>query len=328
MLSKKVSMLFFYVALAMTGLGQQNGNSGKKENASLSKGGRNHLDNTLLWRISGNGLKRPSYLYGTMHVLCAEDATVSDSLKFVIKNCDQIYFELDMDNLGETLGALKYLRMNNGTKLSELLTKEEYAKVEAYFKQNSLPLSMFNRVKPFFISSLIGEQMMACTGKEGEGSPLSQKNGMEELIMRESKQYNKEIKGLETTEFQASIFDSIPYEKQAKELVTYIDSIDTYKAATLEMIKAYREQNLELLDSLSNKSDPGMEAEYMDLLLYGRNRHWVEQMPALMKESSLLFAVGAGHLPGDQGVINLLRKKGYKLTPMKNVGKSKNTESL
>jgi uncharacterized protein YbaP (TraB family) len=94
------------------------------------------------------------------------------------------------------------------------------------------------------------------------------------------------------------------------------------------MVKAYREQNLELLDSLSNKSDPGMEADYMDLLLYGRNRHWVEQMPALMKENSLLFAVGAGHLPGDQGVINLLRKKGYKLTPMKNVGKNKNAESM
>ena len=321
-------MLFFYVALAMTGLGQQNANSGKKASAPVSKTGYNHLDNTLLWKISGNGLKRPSYLFGTMHVLCAEDATVSDSLKYVIKNCDQIYFELDMDNLGETLGALKYIRMNNGTKLSELLTKEEYAKVEAYFKQNSLPLSMFNRVKPFFISSLIGEQMMSCTGKEGEGSFLSQKNGMEELIMRESKQYNKEIKGLETTEFQASIFDSIPYEKQAKELVTYIDSIDTYKAATLEMVKAYREQNLELLDSLSSKSDPGMEADYMDLLLYGRNRHWVEQMPALMKENCLLFAVGAGHLPGEQGVINLLRKKGYRVTPMKNTGKSKNTESL
>jgi len=321
-------MLIFYMAVAMASFGQQPAKPGKKVSAPAPKATSNQLDNTLLWKISGNGLSRSSYLYGTMHVLCAEDATVSDSLKFVIKNCDQIYFELDMDNLGETLGALKYLRMNNGTKLSELLTQEEYAKVEAYFKQNSLPLSMFNRVKPFFISSLIGEQMMACGGQEGEGSFLSQKNGMEELIMRESKQYNKEIKGLETTDFQASIFDSIPYEKQAKELVTYIDSIDTYKASTLEMVKAYREQNLELLDSLTNKSDPGMEAEYMDLLLYGRNRHWVEKMPALMKENCLLFAVGAGHLPGEQGVINLLRKKGYKLTPMKNVGKSKNTESL
>jgi uncharacterized protein YbaP (TraB family) len=310
MLSKNASMLIFYMALAMAGLGQQPGKPGKKASASAPGVQYNHLDNTLLWKISGNGLNRSSYLFGTMHVLCADDATVSDSLKLAIKYCDRIYFELDMDNMAELMGAMKYLRMNDGIKLSELLTKEEYARVETYFKNNAvpLPLAMMNRFKPYFISSMIGEQMMNC----------SQKNGMEELIMRESKQYPKEIRGLETTEFQASIFDSIPYEKQAKDLVNYIDSIDSYKQVTMEMVEVYRQQNLDRMDTLMHKSDPGMD-EYMDLLLYGRNRHWVEQMPVLMKKQCILFAVGAGHLPGEQGVINLLRKKGYKVTPMKNI---------
>jgi uncharacterized protein len=311
MLSKKASMLVFYMAVAMAALGQT-AKPGKKETSPAPKATSNHLDNTLLWKISGNGLSRSSYLYGTMHVLCAGDAVVSDSLKLAIKYADQIYFELDMDNMGEMLGAMKYLRMNDGKKLSELLTKEEYARVESYFKQNSvpLPLAMMNRFKPYFISSLIGEQMMSC----------DQKNGMEELIMRESKQYSKEIKGLETTEFQASIFDSIPYEKQAKDLVSYIDSIDSYKQVTMEMVEVYRKQDLERMDSLMHKSDPGMD-EYMDILLYGRNRHWVDQMPGIMKDKCILFAVGAGHLPGGQGVINLLRKKGYKVTPMGNVSR-------
>ncbi|WP_165760210.1 TraB/GumN family protein [Niastella populi] len=310
-------MLIFYIALAMAGFGQQPAKPGKKNSAPAQGTAYNQLDNTLLWKISGNGLARSCYLYGTMHVLCAEDATVSDSLKLAIRYADEIYFELDMDNMGEMLGAMKFLRMNDGKKLSELLTKEEYARVEAYFKQHSvpLPLAMMNRFKPYFISSLIGEQMMSC----------EQKNGMEELIMRESRQYQKEIKGLETSEFQASIFDSIPYEKQAKDLVSYIDSIDSYKQVTMEMVEVYRQQNLERMDSLMHKSDPGMD-EYMDILLYGRNRHWVEQMPGIMKGKCILFAVGAGHLPGRQGVINLLRKKGYKVTPMKNI--SKKTESL
>lgn len=317
MLSKKASMLIFYMAVAMASFGQQPAKPGKKVAAPAPKATSNQLDNTLLWKISGNGLSRSSYLYGTMHVLCAGDATISDSLKLAIKYADEIYFELDMDNMGEMLGAMKYLRMNDGKKLSELLSKEDYAKVEEYFKHNAvpLPLAMMNRFKPYFISSLIGEQMMSC----------DQKNGMEELIMRESKKYNKEIKGLETTEFQASIFDSIPYEKQAKDLVSYIDSIDSYKQVTMEMVEVYREQNLEKMDSLMHKSDPGMD-EYMDILLYGRNRHWVDQMPEIMKSKCILFAVGAGHLPGEQGVINLLRKKGYKVTPMGNY--SKKTESL
>jgi uncharacterized protein YbaP (TraB family) len=317
MLSKKASMLIFYMAVAMASLGQQAGKQGKKESAPAPKANSKQLDNTLLWKISGNGLSRSCYLYGTMHVLCADDATVSDSLKLAIKYADQIYFELDMDNMNEMLGAMKYLRMNDGKKLSELITKDEYARVESYFKLHAvpLPLAMMNRFKPYFISSLIGEQMMSC----------EQKNGMEELIMRESKKYNKEIKGLETTEFQASIFDSIPYEKQAKDLVSYIDSIDSYKAVTMEMVEVYRQQNLERMDSLMHKSDPGMD-EYMDILLYGRNRHWVDQMPEIMKGKCILFAVGAGHLPGEQGVINLLRKKGYKVTPMGNY--SRKTESL
>jgi uncharacterized protein YbaP (TraB family) len=310
MLSKTTNMFIVCMALTVAGLGQNAGSPGKKGGKQGRAVGTNHLDNTLLWKISGNGLTHPSYLYGTMHILCAEDATLSDSLKKVIKDSKEIYFELDMDNFAELMGAMKFLRMNDGKKLSELLSKEEYGRVENYFKANKspLPFAMMNRFKPYFISSLIGEQMMACP----------QKNGMEELIMRESKQYQKEIKGLETTEFQASIFDSIPYEKQAKDLVSYIDSIDNYKQVTMEMVDVYRQQDLERMDSLMHKSDPGMD-EYMDLLLYSRNRHWVAKMPEIMKQQTILFAVGAGHLPGEQGVISLLRKNGYKVTPMKNV---------
>jgi Uncharacterized protein conserved in bacteria len=302
-------MFLICLAITVAGMGQSGNANDKKGAGKTQHAVTNQLDNTLLWKISGNGLKQPSYLFGTMHILCAEDARLSDTLKKVIHDSKIIYFELNMDNFKELMGAFKYLRMHDGKKLSELLTKEEYERVEQYFNNNKsiLPFAMMNRFKPYFISSLIGEQMMSC----------SQKNGMEELIMRESKQYNKEIRGLETTEFQASIFDSIPYEKQAKDLVAYIDSIDNYRQVTLEMVEVYRQQNLERMDSLMHKSDPGME-EYMDLLLYGRNRHWVAQMPEIMKQHTTLFAVGAGHLPGEQGVINLLRKAGYKVTPMKN----------
>jgi uncharacterized protein YbaP (TraB family) len=245
-----------------------------------------------------------------MHILCAEDARLSTHLKAIIKDCKEIYFEIDMDNMAELMGAMKYLRMNDGIKISDLLTPAEYERVKDYFEKNRslLPFSMMNRFKPYFVSSLVGEKMMTC----------EKKNGMEELIMRESKQYDKEIKGLETTEFQASIFDSIPYDKQAKDLVSYIDSIDTYKDVTLEMVNVYRDQDLERMDALIKKSDPGMES-YMDLLLYNRNRRWVEQMPVIMNNGPVLFAVGAGHLPGENGVIQLLLKKGYNVKPLNNI---------
>src|SRR5215216_3400244 len=87
------------------------------------------LENTLLWEITGNGLKSPSYLFGTMHLLCAEDARLSINLKKAIREADRIYFEIDMDDLSQMMSAFKYVRMNDNTKLSDLLTKEEYARV-------------------------------------------------------------------------------------------------------------------------------------------------------------------------------------------------------
>ena len=265
--------------------------------------------NTLLYEISGKGLASPSYLFGTMHILCADDAKLSDAMKQIIKETGQVYFEIDMDNLQEMMGALQYLRMNDGKQLSDFLTSAEYDRVKKYFEKNRtlLPFSMMNRFKPYFISSLIGEQMMTC----------EKKNGMETLIMSESRQYDKEIRGLETTKFQAGIFDSIPYDKQAKDLVNYIDSIDNYKEVTEQLVEVYKDQDLQQLDSLMHKSDPGME-KYMDLLLYDRNKNWVKQMPEIMAAKPTLFAVGAGHLPGKLGVISLLKKAGYTVKPVAN----------
>ncbi len=270
---------------------------------------KNVSENTLLWEVSGNGLKQPSYLFGTMHLMCAADTKLSDNLKTVIKESDQIYFEIDMDNFMEILGAMKYLKMNGNKKLQDLITEEEYKKVKDYFVKNPgmIPLDMMQYFKPYFISSLISEKSMACAND----------GGMEQSIMEESKQYKKEIKGLETVEFQASVFDSIPYELQAKELVKYLDSADKNNDNTKELIAVYKSQDLKKIQELTEKEEGGT-SQFMDLLLYNRNADWVQKISNIIPGSKVLFAVGAAHLPGEKGLINLLRKKGYTLKPMDN----------
>jgi uncharacterized protein len=265
--------------------------------------------NSLLWEVSGKGLKEPSYLYGTMHIVCAEDAKMSVGLKNAISQARTVYFELDMDNMEEMMSMMKYARMNNGLKISDLVSPEEYIRLEEYFSKNRsiLPFSMMSRFKPYFITAIISEGMMECR----------QKSSIEQMIMSEAREHDKEVLGLESIEFQASIFDSIPYEKQAKDLVSYIDSIDKFKEITLEMTEMYRRQDINNMDSLMEKSDPGM-MQYMDLLLYDRNKRWAEQIPQLAKDNPTLFAVGAGHLGGEKGVISLLRKKGYVVKPLDN----------
>ncbi|HUQ66087.1 MAG TPA: TraB/GumN family protein [Flavitalea sp.] len=264
---------------------------------------------SLLWEVSGKGLTAPSYLYGTMHMVCAEDTKMSEGLKAAIKKAKQVYFEIDMDNMEEMMSVLKYARMTNGLKISDLLSTVDYQKLQDYFNNNksALPFGMLSRFKPYFITAIISEGIMGCKTKVS----------VEQLIMAEARQHDKEVNGLETLEFQASIFDSIPYEKQAEDLVMYVDSINKFKQITMEMVEMYRKQDIDNMDSLMEKSDPGM-MQYMDLLLFDRNKRWASQIPEKMFNMSTLFAVGAGHLGGEKGVINLLKQQGFTVKPLDN----------
>jgi uncharacterized protein len=306
---QKSPFIFLFVLLGLYSCAQKLAIT-KKENLKKEAVAPLQLEHTLLWEITGKDMAQPSYLFGTMHLLCADDAKLSDSLRYAIENAKQVYFEIDLDNFMETLGAMQYLNMNNNTRLADLLTTEEYQRVKDYFKKNKtmLPLSMMERLKPYFITSLISESKFPCAAKDG----------MEQVIMKEAKKDSKPIKGLETVQFQASVFDSIPYQRQAKDLLKMIDSAGSgADDSDVKLIEIYRSQDLNKMQEIT-AAEEGM-AEFLDLLLYNRNANWAQKMPLIMKEKQSLFAVGAGHLGGDKGVINLLRKTGYKVRPMKHL---------
>lgn len=268
--------------------------------------------NSLLWRISGNGLEKPSYLFGTMHMLCADDIVLSDSLKAAIKEADNVYLELDMDNLFEMMGAMQNMGMRGDTTLADLLTKEEYQKVKAHFdeKGSLLPFAMLEKYKPLLTASMLAEQQF---------SSCDHMISMEQLIMKEARASNVGIKGLETMNFQLGIFDKIPYKLQAKQLYQLItrttDKSD--KGELYILTEAYRKQQLEKLEALTKQDDMGIQ-NFTDILLYDRNIEWTKKLQNLMRGKSLVVAVGAGHLPGQKGVINLLRQAGYKVQAVRN----------
>ncbi len=273
---------------------------------------KNNTDNTLLWKISGNGLKKPSYLFGTIHMLCKDDAVLSDSLKNIIKKVQEVYFEVDLDNMFEMLGVMSKMKMKGDTTLQDLLSDEDYKKVKDFFetKETMLPFSMVETYKPMLAASTLQQGGMPC-----EATAM-----MEQVIMQEAKQYGKPIKGLESMGYQASVLDNIPYKMQADQLVSYIDNAnkgDGEDKELTEMMNAYRNQDLKKLEEMLMKSDPSI-SNYTDILLYNRNENWIEKLKKLLPEKPLLIAVGAGHLPGKKGCINLLRLAGYKVTPVKN----------
>ena len=266
-------------------------------------------DNTLLWQISGKELKNEAYVFGTMHILCPEDSKLSPSMVALLGMVKAIYFEVDMDDMVQMVGSMKSMNMKDETRLVDLLSLEDYEKVSAYFSSKSkLPFKMIENYKPMLLSSMIAEQEMPCKAT----------NGMELTILNEANKHKAEIKGLETLSFQAGLFDSIPYAEQAKELVKAIDSTIHQSGQLDSMMKFYRDQDLNALDKMINSTEAGLEAKYMDLLLYNRNRNWANQFETVSKDGPILIAVGAGHLAGQQGLLQLLRQKGYTVKPMKN----------
>ena len=275
----------------------------KKSNLIINKD-----NNSLLWQVSGNGLQHPSYLFGTFHLLCKDDIHFSDQLKAALKSADKIYMEMDMDDPATMLAGLLLINMKDGKTLKQLYSEEEYKKVSSFFSDSlHMPLTFIGSMKPFFLEAMLYPKMMPCKTV----------SGVEEELIKFAKTDKKEIKGFETMEFQAAIFDSIPYKEQAQELLKSIDSLQANKKEFDTMLMVYKSQRISEIESLFSKSESGMEA-HQDILLNDRNKNWIKQLKNILKDTSVFVAVGAGHLVGKLGLIALLKKEGYTVEPLLN----------
>ncbi|MEO6406602.1 MAG: TraB/GumN family protein [Ferruginibacter sp.] len=263
---------------------------------------------SLLWEIGGNNLPKNSYLFGTFHLMCRQDIHFSEQLKQAMMAADKVYFEMDLDDASNTLGALFFMNMKNDTTIKDLYSPIEFEKLNKFFS-DSLQMSMnfFQKMKPALLEALIYPKMLACKNM----------SGVESELMKIAKENKKEILGFETAAFQASVFDSIPYRTQAKDLMNTIDSISKYKVYFNLMLKVYKEQDIAGMEDLFKNPAFGIE-ENQEILVNKRNVNWISQLKTILPQQPVFIAVGAGHLIGEKGLINLLRKQGYTLRPIDN----------
>jgi len=151
---------------------------------------------------------------------------------------------------------------------------------------------------------------------DGSGSSEAAVTSVEMELYRSARNRKLETAGLETTSYQMGIFDSIPYKVQAKMLIDGLRSMDvdtTGEDDQLDkLVKLYKEQDISAMQSMIADEAEGMAA-YEEILLKKRNRNWIAPMGKMMREKPTIFAVGAGHLGGPEGVVALLRKEGYRV---------------
>jgi uncharacterized protein YbaP (TraB family) len=264
--------------------------------------GQSPLENTLLWEIKAPGTAQPSYLFGTIHLICPADFSLSDSLKASLARTQQVALEIDMDDPGMMAAMMKTMNMREGNELKNLVSEQEYAKLNQFYKDSvGLGIQMFERAKPFVLMGPIFNAILSC-------QPQSYEMSLVELAGKQK----AEVIGIETLEEQMAIFDSIPYEDQAKMILTMIDSLPAARREFKSLVELYKSQKVNDLYNLTITSEFGMDGNE-ELMLFARNKKWIARMQRIMAGKPTFFAVGAAHLGGERGVIALLRKEGYQV---------------
>jgi len=264
-------------------------------------------DKSLLWKISGKGLTNSSYLFGTMHQLCPGDYVWTDKMKASLEKSDKVCFEMNMSDPNLLTQVTAGLLDLSGKKLKDYFTPDQYQHIKQYMKDSlGFDITMFEQLKPVALESMIGLREGNCN------DPVS----YEETIMKTAVNENKEIMGLEEAKEQLDVLETMPVDSVVKELVDAVERPAKDNDAEYQtMINAYKQQDIaKLYELIKQSKDMG---DGLDAFLDIRNKKWIPRMADKMNKNAVFFAVGAGHLWGDNGVISLLRKDGYKVEPVK-----------
>lgn len=258
------------------------------------------LEKSLLWKISRKGIEKPSYIFGTIHATC--DTILSPKVITALKNTDQLYLEMDIDNPNMQSEMLSDMMMKNGMSMVKLASKEDFEIVDIFLKEQlGYSLQQLTTIKPFFISAMFYPKILDCKSQSIEAE-----------LMKVSQQQNKDIFGLETVKEQMALFDVIPYQEQMNELIKSVkNKLVIDKKEFIEGLKMYGKEDLNGLLKVIDKSENTMMSKYNDELLINRNNKWIPKIENEIERKSTFFGVGAAHLAGKNGVIMLLRKNGY-----------------
>ena len=264
-------------------------------------------DNALLYAVTGNGLAAPSYLYGTFHLVCPTDLVISDATKKAVTDAQQLYLEIDMDDPTLQTRMMSGMLFTNGKTIKDYLSGDDYAAVDTYLQKTAgMGLAQLGMVKPLGLYSFMTMGALGC-------QPASYDMTLMQLATKDK----KEVLGLERLEDQMAVFDKIPTEKQAAMLVEMARKPDEAKQELAKLLAAYKAQDLTgMMKQMKEGKYDGLDGFEGDLL-DKRNQNWIPVIEKAAKEKPTLFAFGAGHLPGSNGVIALLRKQGYTVKPIR-----------
>ncbi|NDV84067.1 TraB/GumN family protein [Bacteroides sp. 51] len=274
----------------------------------------------LLWKVSGNGLEKPSYIFGTHHLASYSILEKVEGLMPAFDETSQVVGELKMSDM-QSSAAMQIMQqqmmMTGDQTIKGLFTEDEYNMVNKFVKENmQFDLAMMPKLKPAFITNNI---VLLLYMKNVKGyNPQEQ---LDTYFQTKAQEKGKEVAALETMEFQVNLlFNSTPVERQAEVLACTLSDVDKTLSDTQKLADAYMAQDLKTILELATKKD-GTKCDplpgELEALTDNRNVIWMEKLPGMMKEQPTFVAVGALHLVGKKGLINLFKEAGYTIEPVK-----------
>lgn len=262
-------------------------------------------ENSLLWKISGRGISQPSYLFGTVHMICPQDFFLTPSAKASFAQAKTVYLEVNLEDASAPMKLLELVQLANGRTLNSFFDSADYALLRQFVHDTlQMDIHYLERYKPIMLYSLLSSRILPCAKEQA----------YEMEFVQMAKDQKKPVRGLERLEDQVAVFDSISAGEQASMIMDVVRNYNAQKTDFSHLIEVYKSQNIDSLYKMVEES-PDTKVN-QDLLLFSRNRKWIPIISGAVRQGPCFIAVGAGHLGGPQGLIALLRKQGYTVKPL------------
>lgn len=267
-------------------------------------------ESALLYEISGRNLEKPSYLFGTIHLICQKDMFPAEKLAGYLGRANQLMLEFDMDDPALVRQMLQMATMKDGQSVKDLMKPEDYAKLdEVYKKYLGVSFDVFQKFKPMIAQTalLASPKIIGCQ------PPMVYDN----FLMQTAVATKKPVSGLESAEEQIAVIDSQPLAQQIEALSKLAAEPEKSVAEFKALTDHYLAQNSDELYSFLVEQMKKDNSLSQNALLDVRNTRWIPIIERNIAAKPSFIAVGGGHLGGAKGVVALLRAQGYTLTPIK-----------
>lgn len=272
----------------------------------------------LLWKITGNGSEKTSYIFGSHHLA---PLSVADKLNItqLIAAAEEVYGELSLDDLNRAttdMSIIQAMTAPADSTLDKVFTPAELQEIDDAFQKlsgasNGSVTAMMNTSKPYLLNTMF---MMTAMAKAYPEADLQKP--LDKVLLSYANALGKPVKGLETMTTQIKALYGASIARQAADLLRTARSGDGGIAEIRKLTETYLSGNLN--DILALMTDPatGMDYEERTRLIDERNDAWVSFLLGMLPTTSMLIIVGAGHLPGTKGLLNQLRNHGYDVAPV------------